>query len=117
MIILLPKIRLSDPLLLVANTPSLQLYQSILSGTRSCGAWEGETDSSRGYNGATHILTATYAPIPKALLLDKKFGRFVVDTGLKARGPLVKVKAAALNPVDWKIQNQGVFVENVPSYP
>jgi len=55
----------------------------------------------------------------KALLLDQKFGKFVVDTiPVPKPGPgeiLIKVKAAALNPVDWKIQKYGVFVETFPA--
>ena len=54
-----------------------------------------------------------------ALLLDQKFGKF----GLKAipvpkPGPgdiLVKVQAAALNPVDWKAQKYGIFVQEYPA--
>ncbi|KAF5336259.1 hypothetical protein D9758_016049 [Tetrapyrgos nigripes] len=56
----------------------------------------------------------------KALLLDSKQGQFVVSTIPKPTSVpsgelLVKVKAAALNPVDWKIQSFGVFVENYPA--
>ena len=55
----------------------------------------------------------------KALLLDAKFGKFVVDTiPVPKPGPgeiLVKVKAAALNPVDWKVQKYGIFVEKYPA--
>lgn len=55
----------------------------------------------------------------KALLLDTKFGKLVVDTiSVPKPGPkdiLVKVHAAALNPVDWKIQKYGVFVQTFPA--
>ena len=55
----------------------------------------------------------------KALLLDAKFGKFVVNTiPVPKPGPgeiLVKVKAAALNPVDWKVQKYGIFVEKYPA--
>ena len=55
----------------------------------------------------------------KALHLDSKFGKLVVDTIPVPRpGPgdiLVKVHAAALNPVDWKIQKYGIFIETFPA--
>ncbi|KAF8804121.1 GroES-like protein [Phlegmacium glaucopus] len=55
----------------------------------------------------------------KALLLVVKFGNFVVDTiPVPEPGPgdiLVKVKAAALNPVDWKIHKYGVLIETFPA--
>lgn len=55
----------------------------------------------------------------KALIIDAKFGNFVLDTiSIPKPGPgeiLVKIKAAALNPVDWKIQKFGVFVETFPA--
>lgn len=55
----------------------------------------------------------------KALFLDAKFGKFVVDTKpIQKPGPgqiLVKVKAAALNPVDWKIQKYGMSVGAYPA--
>jgi NADPH:quinone reductase-like Zn-dependent oxidoreductase len=50
----------------------------------------------------------------KALLLDAKFGNFAVDTiPVPKPGPgeiLVKVKAAALNPADWKAHKGFVAV-------
>ncbi|THU85534.1 GroES-like protein [Dendrothele bispora CBS 962.96] len=57
----------------------------------------------------------------KALLLESKQGKFVVsDTFPKPTSPpagelIVKVKAAALNPVDWKIQSYAIFVEKYPA--
>ena len=55
----------------------------------------------------------------KALLLDAKFGKLVVDTiPVPKPGPgdiLIKVHAAALNPVDWKIQKYGVFIQSFPA--
>ncbi|OCH83896.1 GroES-like protein [Obba rivulosa] len=55
----------------------------------------------------------------KALLLPKKQGDWVVGpTEVPTPGPgqlLVKVEATALNPIDWKIQVYGWFIENFPS--
>jgi NADPH:quinone reductase-like Zn-dependent oxidoreductase len=55
----------------------------------------------------------------KALLLKEKFGNLAVETiSVPKPGPkdvLVKVQAAALNPVDWKIQKYGIFVESFPA--
>ncbi|KAK7438618.1 hypothetical protein VKT23_017951 [Stygiomarasmius scandens] len=57
----------------------------------------------------------------KALLLESKQGSFVVSTtfpkptSAPAGELLVKIQAAALNPVDWKIQAIGIFVENYPA--
>ena len=55
----------------------------------------------------------------KALLLDAKFGKFVVDTiPVPKPGPgevLVKIQAAALNPVDWKVQKYGIFADKFPA--
>ena len=55
----------------------------------------------------------------KALLLKEKNGSLGVDTfPVPKPGPkdvLVKVQAAALNPVDWKIQKYGIFVETYPA--
>ncbi|KAI0667955.1 GroES-like protein [Trametes maxima] len=55
----------------------------------------------------------------KALFLLDKQGPFAVQvTDVPAYGAdeiLVKVEAAALNPVDWKIQTFGLFVDHFPS--
>ncbi|EAU83237.1 hypothetical protein CC1G_12719 [Coprinopsis cinerea okayama7 len=55
----------------------------------------------------------------KALVLDKQFGDFVLTTipipKPQPEEVIVKVEAAGLNPVDWKIQNYGVFVEEYPA--
>lgn len=55
----------------------------------------------------------------KVLQLESKFGKFVVaDQEIQKPGPgelLVKVLATALNPVDWKIQKYGVFIEEYPA--
>ena len=54
----------------------------------------------------------------KALLLESKQGKFVVESIPNyVPGPgqlLVKVEATALNPVDWKIQSYGLWVEDYP---
>ena len=55
----------------------------------------------------------------KNLFLDAKFGNFVVNvTSVPKPGPgeiLVKVQAAALNPVDWKVQKYAWFTETYPA--
>ena len=57
--------------------------------------------------------------LQKALCLNKKFGDFVVqDVPIYKPGPgeiLIKVQATSLNPVDWKIQKYGVFIEKFPA--
>ncbi|EEB92959.1 hypothetical protein MPER_08453, partial [Moniliophthora perniciosa FA553] len=55
----------------------------------------------------------------KALLLEKKGSSFVVaniDVPQPAPGELVvKVQAVGLNPVDWKVQESGLFYETWPA--
>jgi len=76
----------------------------------------GSGSTSATLLGVHLALNSNMAPsTQKALLLDAKFGKFVVDT-IPVPKPdpgdiLVKVKAAALNPVDWKIHKNGLFVE------
>jgi NADPH:quinone reductase-like Zn-dependent oxidoreductase len=57
----------------------------------------------------------------KALFLESKQGRFIVrDKDIPKPGNgelLVKVKAAALNPIDWKIQKDPKYANFVTSYP
>ncbi|KAH9949996.1 chaperonin 10-like protein [Amylocystis lapponica] len=57
----------------------------------------------------------------KALLLQSKMGAFAVGSvDVPVAGPgqlLVKIQAAALNPIEWKIQSWGLFVEKFPSVP
>ncbi|KAJ6571023.1 chaperonin 10-like protein [Mycena vulgaris] len=55
----------------------------------------------------------------KALLIEKKMGPFILSTRPiptpGAGNLLVKVHAVGLNPVDWKIQAYGLFVEDYPA--
>lgn len=55
----------------------------------------------------------------KALLLESQQGNFTLGTNVVHRpGPgqlLLKVKATALNPVDWKIQKYGIFISEFPA--
>jgi len=55
----------------------------------------------------------------KAFILDAKLGDFSVGTApVPKPGPgeiLIKIKSAALNPLDWKIQKYGIFVEKYPA--
>lgn len=55
----------------------------------------------------------------KALILDEKFGKLVVNTiPVSKPGPgeiLVKVHATALNPVDWKVHRYGILVPTFPA--
>ena len=55
----------------------------------------------------------------KALILDAKLGKFSVDIVQVPKSGsgeiLIKVKAAALNPVDWKIHKYGFLVEKFPA--
>ncbi|KAJ7099853.1 chaperonin 10-like protein [Mycena crocata] len=59
------------------------------------------------------------APTQKALLIEHKGGPFVIGTRpIPTPGPgelLVKIHAAGLNPVDWKIQALGLFVTDFPA--
>ncbi|KIM40713.1 hypothetical protein M413DRAFT_446109 [Hebeloma cylindrosporum] len=59
------------------------------------------------------------SPTQKALFLNKKFGDLVVeDAPIYKPGPgeiLIKIKATSLNPVDWKIQKYGIFIEEYPA--
>ena len=54
----------------------------------------------------------------KALILDGKYGQFVVTTvDVSKPSPgeiLVKIQAASLNALDWKIQKHGIFVDHYP---
>ncbi|RPD60290.1 GroES-like protein [Lentinus tigrinus ALCF2SS1-7] len=55
----------------------------------------------------------------KALFLESKLGQFNVSTtDVPKPGPddvLVKIEATALNPLDWKVQKYGLFVEVYPT--
>ena len=55
----------------------------------------------------------------KALVLDAKLGKFNVDVAEVPKPGsgeiLIKVRRAALNPVDWKIHKYGFLVEKFPA--
>ena len=58
-------------------------------------------------------------PTHKALVLPEKHGKFVVrDVETYKPGPgelLVEIKAIGLNPLDWKIQEIGIFISDYPA--
>ncbi|KAF5342097.1 hypothetical protein D9611_002018 [Ephemerocybe angulata] len=56
----------------------------------------------------------------KALILQAKFGTFALSSTVSVAKPkagevLIKVHAAALNPIDWKIRKYGLFIEEFPT--
>ncbi|KAF8055560.1 chaperonin 10-like protein [Lyophyllum atratum] len=55
----------------------------------------------------------------KALFLESKFGAFTVKENAiptpSAGQLLVRVEAVGLNPVDWKVQKYGIYIENFPA--
>ncbi|PPQ66682.1 hypothetical protein CVT24_008835 [Panaeolus cyanescens] len=55
----------------------------------------------------------------KALFLESKFGEFIIkDIPTPTPGPgevLIKVKATALNPIDWKMHRYGIYLEHYPA--
>ncbi|KAF5374442.1 hypothetical protein D9615_009107 [Tricholomella constricta] len=55
----------------------------------------------------------------KALFLESKFGEFKLrEQAIHKPGPgqlLVQIEATGLNPVDWKVQKYGIFVEDYPA--
>ena len=57
--------------------------------------------------------------VQKALFLSEKQGSFVVGSreipALAAGEILVQIKAAALNPADWKVQKTGYPIETYPA--
>ncbi|PPQ92592.1 hypothetical protein CVT25_007284 [Psilocybe cyanescens] len=57
--------------------------------------------------------------VQKALFLEKKFGDLIIkDTEVYKPGPgeiLIKIQATSLNPIDWKIQKYGLFLEKFPA--
>ncbi len=58
-------------------------------------------------------------PIQHALLLKKKFGDLVLDKiPIPNPGPgeiRIKILSSSLNPVDWKIQKHGIFLDEFPA--
>lgn len=58
-------------------------------------------------------------PTQKALLLPKKFGDLVIgDVPIPQPGPgeiRIRILASALNPVDWKVHKEGIFVDTFPA--
>lgn len=58
-------------------------------------------------------------PTHKALFLLEKHGEFAVrDVETYKPGPgelLVEIRATGLNPLDWKIQQVGIFVSEYPA--
>ncbi|KAF5359478.1 hypothetical protein D9756_003554 [Leucocoprinus leucothites] len=68
----------------------------------------------------SHLIAMSTIPSQqKALVLDKQQGNFVLGQNkVYTPGPeqlLLKVKATALNPVDWKIQKYGIYVDKYPA--
>ncbi|KAF6751370.1 chaperonin 10-like protein [Ephemerocybe angulata] len=58
----------------------------------------------------------------KALILEKKFGNYVVASSFPVPKPkkdevLVKIHAAALNPIDWKVQKTETYSSLLDIYP
>ena len=55
----------------------------------------------------------------KALFVKEKQGAFAIGTRdiptPMAGEALIEIKAVALNPLDWKIQAFGIYVENYPA--
>jgi NADPH:quinone reductase-like Zn-dependent oxidoreductase len=55
----------------------------------------------------------------KAFILDAKLGNYSLGTvPVPKPGPgeiIIKIKTAALNPVDWMIQKYGILVEKYPA--
>ena len=62
---------------------------------------------------------AQIAKDQQALVLEEKHAKFTIDS-VPVPKPgkdevLVKIYSSALNPVDWKIQKYGWFVEEYPT--
>ena len=55
----------------------------------------------------------------KALILPSKLGKYIVGLAVIPHpGPsevLVRIESAALNPVEWKIQTHGAYVDTYPA--
>lgn len=54
----------------------------------------------------------------QALFLESKFAKFTLKPKKTPQpGPgelLVKIEVAGLNPIDWKIQKYGIYLEDYP---
>ena len=56
----------------------------------------------------------------KALVLPEKFAELVIQPAISVPQPgagqlLLKIKAVALNPIDWKVQRLGMYLEKFPA--
>lgn len=55
----------------------------------------------------------------KALVLSEKFGQFnIQEIAVYRPGPgeiLIKIQAAALNPLDWQIRKYGIEIDGYPA--
>ncbi len=68
---------------------------------------------------STTVNMSSADKLQKALFIPKKQAPFALGTQeIQVPGPgelLVRIQSTALNPVDWKIQVTGYFIENYPA--